>query len=326
MIPGFTDRRRADTTADYIISIERSRMFHSTSHAFGVLAAVTDDSLAPAVASVARALQERRSAVPSILYVIEIGPSMPEAALVAATLEEQLRNPAMCAKQKAAMRSVLNLNFGAAAAWPISIEVGSVAATVVEQARRQHAELVVMGLNRHAVVSRMMGKDSAREVMTLGGVPVLAIRQSLTELPKRVVVAMDFSRASIRAACLARRLIDDQGTLHLLFVESGVPDSTAESAEGLRLIQEKGVASAFSDVVAELMPSGGLTIDTVVRRGNPSAEILRFCEDIKPDLIAVGSQRHRFLDRLLLGSVARSVAADGRWSVLVTPPGEAPRP
>ncbi|MEO9250925.1 MAG: universal stress protein [Gemmatimonadaceae bacterium] len=58
----------------------------------------------------------------------------------------------------------------------------------------------------------------------------------------------------------------------------------------------------------------------VLKGGNPPAEIMRFCDNIRPDLIAVGSQRNRFLDRLSLGSAARMIAADERWSGLVTPP------
>lgn len=289
-----------------------------------VLVAVTDDDLGLAAIGVARALQQRRGASPSLLYVIEIGPSLPEAAVVAATLEEELRNPRTRAKQEASMRSILHADTGNEAVWPFSIAVGSVATTLVEHARREGAELIVMGLNRHAVIGRVMGKDTVREVMTLGGVPVLAVRQPLMTLPTRVVVAVDFSRASIRAARLARRLIDENGTMHLLFVEPVVPNGSSESTEGMQLIQAKGVDAAFDQLVSELEPARGVKIDTLVRRGgNPSTEITRFCEETGPDLVAVGSQRHGFLDRLLLGSVARSIAADGRWSVLVTPPAKA---
>ena len=292
---------------------------------FGVLVAITDDDLAPPVTAVARALQERRNARPSVLYVIEISASVPEASAVAVVLEDELRDPRIRAKQEGEMRAVLHIDGGALAAWPFGIAVGSVAPTVVEHAKREGAEMIVMGLNRHAVVGRVIGKDTVREVMALGGVPVLAVRPPLTTLPKRIVVAVDFSRASVRAAHLARRLVDEHGSMHLLFVESGVLGGTSESAEGQQLIQAKGLEAAFNQLVSELKPLAGMTIDTVVRKGAAMAEITRFCEKIEPDLVAVGSQRHRFLDRLLLGSVARSVAADGRWSTLVTPPARAER-
>jgi nucleotide-binding universal stress UspA family protein len=292
----------------------------------GLLLAVADDDFAPAAIEVVRALQERRSAKPSVLYVIEIGAAVPEATVVAMTLEEQLRDPLMRAKQETEMKGVLHLVEGPQAAWPFSMQVGSVAANVVESAKRQSAELIVMGLNRHAAIGRAVGNDTVREVMTLGGLPVLAVRPQLYDLPKVVVAAIDFSHASVRAAHLARRLMDERGRMHLVFVEAGMLDDRTESLEGSYLIRTKGVEAAFAQLVAELEPSGGVTIDTVTLKGNPAAEITRFCERIKPDLVAIGSQRHRLLERLLLGSVARSITGDGRWSMLVTPPEKAVHP
>ena len=288
---------------------------------FGVLVALTNDERAAAATEVARALRERRSATPYVVYVIEIGASIPEAAMVAVALEAELRDPERRAVQEAEMKSVLHLDTGDTAKWPFSIEVGSVASGVVEQAQNRGAELILMGLNRHAALGRAIGRDTVREVMAMGGIPVLAVRDTLTGLPKRIVVAVDFSRASIRAAKLARRLVDDGGEMQLLFVEPGLLDAGAESAEGLRLIQNKGVEAAFSELLAELEGDGTVRISTsVLKGGSPPAEIMKFCENSRPDLIAVGSQRHRFLDRLLLGSTARAIAADGRWSVLITPP------
>jgi nucleotide-binding universal stress UspA family protein len=306
-------------------SVESDAHSPSGASSFRVLLAITDDDLAPAATAVVHALHEGLRASPSVLYVIEVGPAIPEAAAVAVSLQEELRNPRSRAKQEAQMRSVLHIDSGAPATWPFSIDVGIVAGSIIAQAQRTGADMVVMGLNRHAAISRMMGNDTVREVMTLGGVPVLAVRPQLVALPRRVVVAVDFSQASIRAAHLARRLLEDHGSMHLLFVEPAMLDNKSESTEGMRLIQTRGVEAAFAQLVSELKPSPGMTIATIVRRGNPMAEISRFCEEVRPDLVALGSQRHRFLDRLLLGSVARSVAADGRWSTLVTPPTRAAR-
>ena len=285
-----------------------------------LLLAITDDDVAPAAKAVVEALQKERNANPSVVYVIEIGASVPEAAMVVAQFEEELNNPEALAKRIGEMRPVLHLDSGAAAEWPFEITVGAVGREVVEAAQTKRSDLIVMGLNRHAAVSRAMGNDSVREVMAIGGVPVLAVRPQLTGLPASVVIAVDFSRASVRAARLACQIAADNCSMHLLFIESDSPRETTESTEGLQLIQSKGVDDAFRDLIRALDLPAGMTVDTKVRRGKPVEEITRFCEEIEPDLVAVGSQHHRFLDRLFLGSVARSIAAEGRWSMLVTPP------
>ena len=282
-----------------------------------LLLAITNDDLAPAATAVAAAIQHERNARPSVVYVIEIGPSVPEAAM----LVGQLDDPQALAREAVGMRPVLHIDQGAAASWPFEIAVGSVAQEVVEAAQREEVDLIVMGLSRHSTVGRAIGNDTVREVMTIGGVPVLAVRPELTALPRRVVIAVDFSRASIRAAQLVRRLVDDNCSVHLLFVESDSPRETTESAEGLQLIRSRGVDDAFAELIRTLDAPPGMTIAANVRQGKPVAEITRFCEEIAPDLVAVGSQHHRFFDRLLLGSVGKAIAGDGRWSVLVTPPG-----
>ena len=63
-------------------AVQRDDEASNETDAFNVLVSLSDDDLALATTSVARALYERRGARPSVLYVIEIGPSVPEAAMV----------------------------------------------------------------------------------------------------------------------------------------------------------------------------------------------------------------------------------------------------
>jgi len=285
-----------------------------------VLLALTEDKLADSAVAVTHALEERRGARPSALYVIEVGESVPEAAMVIVSIEEGLRDPRERARQIMEMRKTLHLDRGTGAAWPLTLAVGNVARVVIEHAAKSSARMIVMGLNTHSTAGRILGRDTVRGVMAFSGTPVLAVRPELTDLPKRIVVPVDFSRASIRAARLARRIVDEHGTIHLVFVEPSPLQARTESDEAFELVHARGVDVAFSQLVEELLPSVGVKIDTAVRHGSAVEEITRFAEECDADLIAIGSQRHRFLDRLLLGSVARAVAADGRWSVLVTPP------
>jgi nucleotide-binding universal stress UspA family protein len=286
----------------------------------GVLLALDDDKLADSAVAVTLALEERRGATPSVLYVIEIGTSVPEAAMVITSLDQELQDPRTRDQQTLAMRKTLHLDRGAVAAWALTLAVGNVARLVVEQAEGTGVRMIVLGLNRHGTTGRVLGRDTVRGVMEASSVPVLAVRPELTGLPKRVVVPVDFSRASVRAAQLARSIVDEHGTMHLLFVEPSKSQVRTESEEAFNQIHTRGVEAAFKQLVAELLPSVGVTINTVVRQGSPVTEITRLAEECDADLIAIGSQRHPFLDRLLLGSVARTIAADGRWSVLVTPP------
>lgn len=290
----------------------------------GILVALTDDDRAPATIEVAQSFADRKGGRPEVVYVIEVSAAVPEAAMVSVALEDSLREPGQRASQEAEMRALLHLDDDDKSKWPFTIEVGNVASIVVQEARTREAGLILMGLNRHAALGRVLGRDTVRQVMSHTHLPVLAVSDTLHGLPKRIVVAVDFSSASIRAARLARRVVDDSGELILLFIEPLLLAGNTESSEGLQLIRDHGVEAAFKELIAELNSEGSISISTtVLKGGKPSERILGFCEEVEPDLIAIGSQRRRLLDRLLLGSTAREVAADGRWSVLATPPARA---
>jgi len=61
----------------------------------------------------------------------------------------------------------------------------------------------------------------------------------------------------------------------------------------------------------------GVIVSTELRHGDPAHEILKTAEAMEADLIVVGAQGLRGLERFLLGSVARNVAKHARCPVLV---------
>jgi nucleotide-binding universal stress UspA family protein len=85
------------------------------------------------------------------------------------------------------------------------------------------------------------------------------------------------------------------------------------------------VSTALRDLRDVLERDGNVSVHTtVLQNSNPSAEIIRYCEELGPDLVTIGSQRRRLLERMFLGSTAKAVAATGKWSMLVAPPLRAP--
>jgi nucleotide-binding universal stress UspA family protein len=57
--------------------------------------------------------------------------------------------------------------------------------------------------------------------------------------------------------------------------------------------------------------------DAVLREGDPADEILLIANEIKPDIIVVGSKGKGKIARFLLGSVSRKIAELAKCSVLV---------
>jgi len=61
----------------------------------------------------------------------------------------------------------------------------------------------------------------------------------------------------------------------------------------------------------------GVNLETVVLEGKPAPEIVRYAADNGIDLIVIGTQGKRGLERLLLGSVAEQVIRSAPCKVLV---------
>ena len=81
--------------------------------------------------------------------------------------------------------------------------------------------------------------------------------------------------------------------------------------------QEKAEAERLAREAGERIASPGLSVETVVRDGDPRTAIVKEAEEWGADLIMMGSHGRTGLTRLLLGSVAQAVVAHAPCSVEV---------
>lgn len=138
----------------------------------------------------------------------------------------------------------------------------------------------------------------------------------------RILVATDFSPSAKRALKYADMLADMfRAELHLLHVVMEplalpAPDGAwiqpEESVPRLVSLAEQELATSVS--AAEL--HYGSKPIRVVEVGFPVEQILKYADDKKVDLIIVGTQGHRGLSRLLLGSVAEKLVRLSKCPVL----------
>jgi len=283
--------------------------------------AIAGDECTTPTVHIAEALAAKRGAAPSLLYVMELTPvATMDGGIGTAVLTQMLLDPAQHAKDEQSLRVSCHVDTGVPATWPFTLELGNAASAIVTHAQAMHAQLIIMGLHHHGTIDHVLAEDTARNVIATGTTPVLVARSKLVALPETIVVAMDFSIASVRAARLARQILADRGTLHLVFVETIEADMVNESEQGRRLIESQGVEMAFQQVRTILDPAPGMTIVSVKRYGNPIDELKAVCAEVQPDVLAIGSQRHTFLKQLFVGTVTKAMLSDGRWSMLVTPP------
>jgi CPA2 family monovalent cation:H+ antiporter-2 len=189
--------------------------------------------------------------------------------------------------------------------------------------------LLVLGAHGRGFMRRLVMGSTASRVLRRSRYPVLLAKQPCRGPYRRVLVAIDFSPASIQALRLARWLAPaaDVVLLHVYDVPfagmlhvAGVDDATIEHylvdarASALRRVHEEAAAAGLS--------TGDYAVRVAV--GDPARQVLAAEHEADCDLVAIGKHGRHALEELLLGSVATHVLAESRGDVLVVPaPGAA---
>lgn len=285
---------------------------------FNLLLAIENDDNARAAIRVTDAMTAR-GAVPSVIRATEVMVPVagtPDSMMLYA---EAVLGEDFHEAQVHSLRALIENTLGRAPMWPIRSVTGDPALCITEEAGAQNSELLVMGIHQHGTFEQALGENTATRVMGRSVAPVLGVRPALTGLPRRIMVPTDFGNASREAAHLAANLADPGGSV--ILVHSSLPSPIVdEGDEGLALIQREGIEHAFLHLTDEISEGKAIRVETVTRTGDAGTELMAAAALLAPDLIAIASQRHHLITRLILGSVTRMLVREGSWPMLITPP------
>ena len=137
----------------------------------------------------------------------------------------------------------------------------------------------------------------------------------------KILLAIDGSAASDDAIDeVRRRPWPTPSTVRILSViQPYTPPATEVVLADATIddIRRRQIAEAeqHTQAAGERIAAPGVTVETAVREGDPRTVIVDDADDWGADLIVVGSHGRTGLKRLVLGSVAQSVAAHARCSV-----------
>lgn len=202
--------------------------------------------------------------------------------------------------------------------WKVELREGYPASVIARTATELDARLIITGLGHHEVLDRLFGSETALHALRLARVPVLAVGPKFDHLPKRVIVATDFSVASVEAARAALALLDTVTMVYLVHVAPRLELQPEAFAAWMSLYGE-GVVPAFERVKAELDLPEHVTVETVTRQGKASRELLEFARSTQADVIITGSRGAGLIDRILVGSTATGLIRGAHTAVLAVP-------
>lgn len=199
-----------------------------------------------------------------------------------------------------------------------NVESGEPERVVSRLAGDRGAQLVVVGIGRHDVADRIFGSETALKIARLSPAPVLAVPAELRAAPRRAIVGIDFSDASLHAAQDAVHVLAGGGSVHLVHVvprESSLLELWMSDREYMELVRHR-----FARFRARLALPPNVTIDEHTRRGDAARELIACAHEMQAQLIAVGSHAHGFVACVVLGSVTTALLRAANCAVLVVPP------
>jgi nucleotide-binding universal stress UspA family protein len=280
------------------------------SHAAPIIIATDGRGQSDAALRVGRLLAETSDAL-RVVTVVKSMPPMSEAQLsVSADLEASRR-----ASQQQDVVTQLYRTWDAESA--VEVCEGDPATMVAQMAHAAGATMVVAGLGRHRVMDRVFGDETALRLIRMSDVPVFAAADGLDHAPRRIVVAVDFSETSLRAARLAIDVASHNATIYLAHVAPR--DSTLYDWEGWGTAYKQGAGDALQKTRDQLRAAKDMIVQKVLLQGDPATELLAFSASVNADLIATGSHGHGFVARVLIGSVTTRIVRCSTCSVLTVP-------
>jgi nucleotide-binding universal stress UspA family protein len=140
----------------------------------------------------------------------------------------------------------------------------------------------------------------------------------------RILLATDGSPHALRAAAWTARMARECRDVDVVVVHVGhLPALALGGAEvvtdlgGVVEGLERAGRAILDRTVREAFPEGTARVTTVYRTGEPAGEIVRAAEELRADLIVVGSRGLGQIGGLILGSVSERVLHGARCPVLV---------
>ncbi len=205
----------------------------------------------------------------------------------------------------------------AATAWPIVVETGEPADVLTSRAREIGARVVVTGRGRHQLLGRMLGGELLLRLLQFGDAPVFAVDPTLTHLPRRVVIAIDFSEQSLYAAHVALTLVAPDAFVSLVHVAPHAREWDTATRQAADAYQRQVRLSLTQ--LRDSLQRGELRFEEILLTGRPADALIAFARDANADLIASATHGYGFIRRAMLGSVASSLLRGAECSLLCVP-------
>ncbi len=222
---------------------------------------------------------------------------------------------------------VLHLADRTGARADVLVKAGNPFEVIVRMAQEQEADLIVMGAHRKQTLRDIFVGTTIERVMRTGNTPVLMVNAYAKGPYRRLLLAVDISEASARAAQTAKALgLLEAASVSILHAFRPHAKSMLGFVGARQEVITKHVAHTAKEAATELtafLDRENLNNDRygiALEDGDPFATIATAIKRQNVDLLVMGTRGHTGVKRILLGSVADEILRQVECDVLVVPP------
>jgi len=211
-------------------------------------------------------------------------------------------------------------------------EVAEIHEEIIRQARTLPADLLVLGRHGRSGVSKLLLGSIAEKVVRRAPCPTMIVPPRAPDTPpdrpirfERILCAVDFSPASVRALEHAMTLAEEGSARLTVLHAIEIPPELREhplvgeiDVDGLRAAAEADCLRRLRALVPDEVRTY-CTVETAVREGAASREVLRMAAEQESDLVVMGVHGRGAVDLLVFGSTTARVTRAAECPVLVVP-------
>ena len=205
----------------------------------------------------------------------------------------------------------------------VYIVVGTLVKEVIKAAKKEEAELIVIGRSHKGIIEHLYSGSDVTELLRRAAIPVLVykhISETAISLEKpfdRPLLAVDWSPASLRAADYLKGMGNAISKVSLVHVasEKDLKGSSAMAVQKLRKDTRQKLEKICDDFEA-----AGVEARAHVYIGDPDEEIEKAARDTQASMIVLGSSAKSAWVEKWLGSTPRKYAEDSIYPTLLIPP------
>ena len=197
-----------------------------------------------------------------------------------------------------------------------NVRVGEPFTTIIDEAHRQNADLIVLGQPAKGGLKELFIGTTTERVLGHSDLPILVVKKLVRGAYQRVLVAMDLSEGAIRALETAYRIAPDADFLMLHawyapIIDFGASDFAQESQRVRELIDRRTKES-----LSRLAPRAAAPRFELID-SSPHVAIRNQISVFDPDILAMGTHARSPLKAAMIGSLAREFLAEAACDVLV---------